>query len=70
MNTDLHGDSNSMQFEIEEKLLHFKQPAGTSRGVYLTRKIWLIKLTDGDNREESRNQSRPMCNNPRTPYLI
>ena len=37
-----------MRFEIEEKLLHFKQPAGTSRGVYLTRKIWLIKLTDGD----------------------
>ena len=37
-----------MRFEIEEKLLHFKQPAGTSRGVYTTRKIWLIKLTDGD----------------------
>ena len=37
-----------MMFEIEERLLHFKQPAGTSRGVYLTRKIWLIKLTDGD----------------------
>ena len=37
-----------MRFEIEERLLHFKQPAGTSRGVYLTRKIWLIYLTDGD----------------------
>ena len=37
-----------MRFEIEERLLHFKQPAGTSRGVYLTRKIWLIKLVDGD----------------------
>lgn len=37
-----------MRFEIEYRLLHFKQPAGTSRGVYLTRKIWLIKLFDGE----------------------
>ena len=37
-----------MRFEIEQRLLHFKQPAGTSRGVYLTRKIWLVKFTDGD----------------------
>ena len=36
-----------MRFEIEHRLLHFKQPAGTSRGVYLTRKIWLIHLHDG-----------------------
>lgn len=26
-------------------LLHFKQPAGTSRGVYLTRKLWLVALS-------------------------
>lgn len=25
--------------------LHFKQPAGTSRGVYLTRKLWLVALS-------------------------
>ncbi len=37
-----------MKYEIEERVLHFKQPAGTSRGVYLTRKIWLIHLSDGD----------------------
>ena len=37
-----------MFFCLKEKTLHFKQPAGTSRGVYLTRKIWLVKLTDGD----------------------
>ena len=36
-----------MKYEIEERLLHFKQPAGTSRGVYTTRKIWLIRLSDG-----------------------
>jgi o-succinylbenzoate synthase len=37
-----------MRFEIEKKILHFKQPAGTSRGVYLTRTMWLIHLSDGD----------------------
>ena len=37
-----------MRFEIEKKVLHFKQPAGTSRGVYLTRTMWLIHLSDGD----------------------
>ncbi|MBQ6200810.1 MAG: o-succinylbenzoate synthase [Prevotella sp.] len=37
-----------MRFDIEEKTLHFKQPAGTSRGVYTTRKIWLVRLSDGE----------------------
>jgi o-succinylbenzoate synthase len=36
-----------MTYRIDERLLHFKQPAGTSRGVYTTRKIWLIHLSDG-----------------------
>ena len=36
-----------MTYQIEERLLHFKQPAGTSRGIYTTRKIWLIHLSDG-----------------------
>lgn len=30
---------------IEPRLLHFKQPAGTSRGIYTTRRIWLLHLT-------------------------
>ena len=30
-----------MTYDIEKRVLHFKQPAGTSRGVYTTRKIWL-----------------------------
>ena len=38
-----------MTYEIEERLLHFKQPAGTSRGVYTTRKIWLVELSDGEH---------------------
>lgn len=37
-----------MTYEIEERLLHFKQPAGTSRGIYTTRKIWLIYLREGN----------------------
>ena len=37
-----------MTYDIEKRVLHFKQPAGTSRGVYTTRKIWLVHLTDGE----------------------
>ena len=37
----------SLKYTLSEKILHFKQPAGTSRGVYTTRKIWLIHLSDG-----------------------
>jgi len=29
-------------------VLHFKQPAGTSRGVYTERKIWIVTMTDGE----------------------
>lgn len=39
-----------MEGRIEERVLHFKQPAGTSRGVYTERKIWLVHLTE-DGRE-------------------
>ena len=38
-----------MTYQIEERTLHFKQPAGTSRGVYTTRKIWLVRLSDGEH---------------------
>jgi len=37
-----------MFFCLEKKILHFKQPAGTSRGVYTTRTIWLVNLSEGD----------------------
>ena len=37
-----------MRFEIKEKTLHFKQPAGTSRGVYTTRRSWFVTLTDDE----------------------
>lgn len=34
------------QTRIIKKKLHFKQPAGTSRGTYTTRNVWYILLTD------------------------
>ena len=37
-----------MKYRIEQRVLHFKPPAGTSRGVYPTRKIWLVLLSDGE----------------------
>ncbi len=37
----------SFTYTLSNRVLHFKQPAGTSRGVYTTRKIWLIHLNDG-----------------------
>ena len=38
-----------MKVSIIPKTLHFKQPAGTSRGVYTTRKVWYIVITDTQN---------------------
>lgn len=34
--------------EISERTLHFKQPAGTSRGVYTTRLSYYLTITDDD----------------------
>ncbi len=36
-----------MTIDIEERTLHFRQPAGTSRGVYTERKIWLLHASEG-----------------------
>ena len=38
-----------LKVEIIPKTLHFKQPAGTSRGVYTTRNVWYIVLADAEN---------------------
>ena len=38
-----------MKVAIIPKTLHFKQPAGTSRGIYTTRKVWYIVMTDTEN---------------------
>lgn len=39
-----------MKIEIEERTFHFRQPAGTSRGVYTERKSWLVTIADGERR--------------------
>lgn len=41
-----------MKVTIAERTLHFKQPAGTSRGVYTIRKSWMVTICDGDKRGE------------------
>jgi len=35
-----------LKFEVASRTLHFLQPAGTSRGVYTTRKSWFVRVTD------------------------
>ena len=39
----------SLSYSVEERTLHFKQPAGTSRGIYTERRIWLVHLSDGQH---------------------
>lgn len=36
----------SIRLSITPRTLHFKQPAGTSRGVYTTRQSWFVTATD------------------------
>ena len=38
----------SIKVTVSERVLHFKQLAGTSRGVYTTRKSWFVHLSDGE----------------------
>jgi len=37
-----------MNIQIEKRVFHFKQPAGTSRGVYTTRTSWLLTIASPD----------------------
>ncbi len=49
-----------MKLNIEERVLHFKQPAGTSRGVYTTRRIWLITAMDEEGRVTGVGECAPL----------
>ncbi len=40
-----------MIFDVKKRVFHFKQPAGTSRGIYLTRKSWFITLDNEDGKK-------------------
>ena len=35
-----------MRISIEKRVFHFKQPAGTSRGIYTTRTSWILHFSD------------------------
>ena len=48
------------QTQIIKKQLHFKQPAGTSRGVYTTRDVWYILLTGTDSRHSIMLRQPPL----------
>ena len=37
-----------MKIDIKERVFHFKQPAGTSRGVYTVRRSWFVEVSDGE----------------------
>lgn len=41
-------------------MLHFKQPAGTSRGVYLERKVWYIHLVDEEQGRSGVGECAPL----------
>jgi len=39
-----------MKINIQERVLHFRQPAGTSRGTYTERRSWFVEVQDGQRR--------------------
>ncbi len=44
--SDNQQSSIMMEYQITTRLFHFKHPAGTSRGVYTTRRSWFVTFTD------------------------
>ncbi|MGL5957597.1 MAG: o-succinylbenzoate synthase [Phocaeicola sp.] len=48
------------QLTIHPKELLFKQPAGTSRGVYTTRKVWYLLLTDRETGRTGIGECAPL----------
>ena len=36
-----------MNYSIAQRTLHFRVPAGTSRGIYTERRVWYVTLTEG-----------------------
>lgn len=51
------------RIHIEPRTLHFKQPAGTSRGVYTMRRVWYLHLTsDSQPGREGIGECAPLPN--------
>ena len=46
--------------KISKHTLHFKNPAGTSRGIYTTRDIWLVRITDTATGKEGVGECAPL----------
>lgn len=45
---------------IIPRTLHFKQPAGTSRGVYHTRRVWYVKISDTETGKYGIGECAPL----------
>lgn len=46
---------------VTKRTLHFKQPAGTSRGIYTTRTSWFLKMTsDEESQREGLGECAPL----------
>lgn len=48
------------QIEIIPRTLHFKQPAGTSRGIYTTRQVWYLKVTNPQTGQTGVGECAPL----------
>ena len=48
--TTRRNNDMTKSFSIEERVLHFKQPAGTSRGVYTERRSWFVTVSEDGRR--------------------
>lgn len=51
-----------MKISIHPYLLHFKQPAGTSRGVYKTRQVWYLHAFDSSSGYHGYGECAPLPN--------
>lgn len=51
-----------MKISIHPYLLHFKQPAGTSRGIYKTRQVWYLHAFDPQTGHHGYGECAPLLN--------
>ena len=51
---------SQIKLSLSERVLHFRQPAGTSRGIYTERRIWLITATDSNGRVTGVGECAPL----------
>ena len=49
-----------LRIEISHRLAHFKQPAGTSRGIYITRDTWIVTVIDIETGQRGVGECAPL----------